>query len=218
MSKDKALDIVLSEFLELAKVPRPSHHEERVSEYLFQWAKRHGLAVEKDNMNEIIIDKPASPGCENVPRVIFQAHMDMVCVCEEGVTYDPMNDPIKVINDGVTLTADGTSLGADDGIGVAMCLYLLQDDTLRHGPIRAIFTTNEEDGMDSMDIDPKYLDGDYPPSLENWNGHALLTFNSHIRSWQMSSYTKPMWLVVRPLRILSITIPLCPLSIKLILG
>ena len=143
MSKDKALDIVLSEFLELAKVPRPSHHEERVSEYLFQWAKRHGLAVEKDNMNEIIIDKPASPGCENVPRVIFQAHMDMVCVCEEGVTYDPMNDPIKVINDGVTLTADGTSLGADDGIGVAMCLYLLQDDTLRHGPIRAIFTTNE---------------------------------------------------------------------------
>lgn len=78
MSKDKALDIVLSEFLELAKVPRPSHHEERVSEYLFQWAKRHGLAVEKDNMNEIIIDKPASPGCENVPRVIFQAHMDKI--------------------------------------------------------------------------------------------------------------------------------------------
>ena len=166
MSKDKALDIVLSEFLELAKVPRPSHHEERVSEYLFQWAKNHGLAVEKDNMNEIIIDKPASPGCENVPRVIFQAHMDMVCVCEEGVTYDPMNDPIKVINDGVTLTADGTSLGADDGIGVAMCLYLLQDDTLRHGPIRAIFTTNEEDGMDSIAINPKYLDGGYLVNLD----------------------------------------------------
>lgn len=166
MSKDKALDIVLSEFLELAKVPRPSHHEERVSEYLFQWAKNHGLAVEKDNMNEIIIDKPATPGCENVPRVIFQAHMDMVCVCEEGVTYDPMNDPIKVINDGVTLTADGTSLGADDGIGVAMCLYLLQDDTLRHGPIRAIFTTNEEDGMDSIAIDPKYLDGGYLVNLD----------------------------------------------------
>ena len=166
MSKNKALDIVLSEFLELAKVPRPSHHEERVSEYLFQWAKSHGLAVEKDNMNEIIIDKPASPGCENVPRVIFQAHMDMVCVCEEGVIYDPMTDPIKVINDGVTLTADGTSLGADDGIGVAMCLYLLQDDTLRHGPIRAIFTTKEEDGMDSIAIDPKYLDGGYLVNLD----------------------------------------------------
>ena len=166
MSKEKALDIVLAEFMELAKVPRPSHHEERVSEYLFQWARSHGLSVEKDSMNEIIIDKPASPGCENVPRVIFQAHMDMVCVCEEGVAYDPMNDPIRIINDGVTLTADGTSLGADDGIGVAMCLYLLQDDTLRHGPIRAIFTTNEEDGMDSMAIDPKYLEGDYLVNLD----------------------------------------------------
>ncbi|NLU24878.1 MAG: aminoacyl-histidine dipeptidase [Clostridiales bacterium] len=166
MSKEKALDIVLSEFLKLASVPRPSHHEERVSEYLYQWAKNHGLAVEKDSMNEIIIDKPASPGCENVPRVIFQAHMDMVCVCEKGITYDPMNDPIKVINDGVTLTAEGTSLGADDGIGVAMCLYLLQDNTLRHGPIRAVFTTNEEDGMDSMAIDPKYLEGNYLVNLD----------------------------------------------------
>ena len=105
MSKDRALDIVLSEFLELAKVPRPSHHEERVSRYLFEWAERHGLAVERDSLNDIIIDKPASPGCENVPRVIFQAHMDMVCVSEEGVDYDPVNDPIKIINDGVTLTA-----------------------------------------------------------------------------------------------------------------
>lgn len=166
MSKDRALDIVLSEFIELAKVPRPSHHEERVSRYLFEWAERHGLAVERDGLNDIIIDKPASPGCENVPRVIFQAHMDMVCVSEEGVDYDPVNDPIKVINDGVTLTADGTSLGADDGIGVAMCLYLLQDDTLRHGPIRAIFTTNEEDGMDSLNLDPKYLDGAYLINLD----------------------------------------------------
>ena len=124
MSKDKALDIVLSEFIELAKVPRPSHHEERVSKYLFEWAERHGLAVERDSLNDIIIDKPASPGCENVPRVIFQAHMDMVCVSEEGVDYDPVNDPIKVINDGVTLTADGTSLGADDGIGVWQCVCI----------------------------------------------------------------------------------------------
>lgn len=166
MSKSKALDIVLSEFIELAKVPRPSHHEERVSEYLFQWAKRHGLTVERDELGEIIIDKPASPGCENVPRVIFQAHMDMVCVSEEGVDYDPVNDPIRVINDGVTLSAEGTSLGADDGIGIAMCLYLLQDDSLRHGPIRAVFTTNEEDGMDSVALDPKYLDGDYLINLD----------------------------------------------------
>ena len=97
-------------------------------------------------------------------------HISVVCPVgtpdAQLQAYDPMNDPIKVINDGVTLTADGTSLGADDGIGVAMCLYLLQDDTLRHGPIRAIFTTNEEDGMDSIAIDPKYLDGGYLVNLD----------------------------------------------------
>ena len=164
--KDNVLDIVLKEFLKLAEIPRPSHHEERVSAYLYQWAKEHGLQVVRDDLNDIIIDKPASPGCENVPLVMFQAHMDMVCVAEEGVAYDPLNDPIQVINDGKTLTAKGTSLGADDGIGVAMCLYLLQDDTLRHGPIRAIITTNEEDGMDSMNMDPKFLDGAYLVNLD----------------------------------------------------
>lgn len=166
MSKEKALDIVLDEFMKIAEIPRPSHHEEKISEYLYQWAAKRGLAVEKDDMGEIIIDKPASIGCENVPRVIFQAHMDMVCVAEEGVAYNPETDPIKVINDGVNLTADGTSLGADDGIGIALVLYLLQDNSLQHGPIRAIFTVNEEDGMASTDIDAKYLEGSYLINLD----------------------------------------------------
>lgn len=165
MSK-RILDTVVSEFLELTKIPRPSHHEERVAEYLYQWAAKRGLKVEKDSLGQIIIDKPASIGCEGKPLTIFQAHMDMVCVCEEGVAYDPMNDAIKVINDGKMLTADGTSLGADDGIGIAIALYVLGDDTLRHGPVRAIFTVNEEDGMDSMNMDAKYLRGDYLINLD----------------------------------------------------
>lgn len=166
MSKEKAFDIVLDEFLKITQIPRPSHHEERIAEYLYQWAVAHDLKVEKDALGEIIIDKPATPGYEDKPLTIFQAHMDMVCVAEEGVAYDPLNDPIKVINDGKMLTADGTSLGADDGIGVAMCLYLLQDDSIKHGPIRAIITTNEEDGMDSMAIDAKYLQGEYLINLD----------------------------------------------------
>lgn len=166
MSKEKALDIVLDEFMKIAEIPRPSHHEEKISEYLYQWAVQHGLTVEKDGMGEIIIDRPASAGCENVPRTIFQAHMDMVCVAEEGVVYNPETDPITVINDGVNLTAAGTSLGADDGIGIALVLYLLQDDSLKHGPIRAIFTVNEEDGMDSINIDAKYLEGSYLINLD----------------------------------------------------
>lgn len=166
MNKKDALDIVLSEFLKIAEIPRPSHHEEKISAYLYQWARDRGLSVRRDELGEVIVDKAASPGCEKAPRVIFQAHMDMVCVAEEGRSYDPLRDPIRVINDGSTLRADGTSLGADDGIGLAMCLYLLQDDSLRHGPIRAIFTTNEEDGMDSVALDKQYLDGDYLVNLD----------------------------------------------------
>ena len=165
MSK-QILDAVVSEFMALTQIPRPSHHEEKVAQYLYDWAVKHGLQVEKDALGQIIIDKPATPGYASKPLTIFQAHMDMVCVCEEGVEYDPMTDPIKVINDGEMLTADGTSLGADDGIGIAIALYVLSDDTLRHGPIRAIFTVNEEDGMDSMNMDAKYLQGDYLINLD----------------------------------------------------
>lgn len=166
MNKENILHIILDEFDQIARIPRPSHHEEKISEYLYQWAVKHGLKAEKDSLGEVIIDKPASTGLENAPRIILQAHMDMVCVAEEGVAYNPLTDAIKVINDGEKLTANGTSLGADDGIGIALCLYLLQDDTLKHGPLRVILTTNEEDGMDSVALEPKYLEGDYLINLD----------------------------------------------------
>lgn len=162
----KAIDIVLDEFMEISKIPRPSHNEEKISNYLYEWAKNKGLSVQKDSMGEIIIDKPASAGMESVPGIILQAHMDMVCVANEGIDYNPLTDPIKVINDGEYLYADGTSLGADDGIGVAICLYILQDTTLTHGPVRVILTTNEEDGMDSAMMEPKYLEGKYLINLD----------------------------------------------------
>ena len=165
------LDTIVREFLEIAKIPRPSHHEEKIAAYLYRWALDHGLRAEQDALGDIIIDKPAAAGYESAPRVILQAHMDMVCVAAEGVDFDPVNDPIRVLNDGKTLTADGTSLGADDGIGVALCLAILQDQTLRHGPLRVLITVNEEDGMDSAAIDPKYLDADYLINLDwEWLG------------------------------------------------
>ena len=171
MNYRSALDIILQEFYKICEIPHPSHHEEQIGAYLFQWAKDHGLAVTKDRLGDIIIEKPAAPGCEASPRVILQAHMDMVCVAAEGVSFDPLRDPIKVINDGKILRADGTSLGADDGIGVALCLYILQDNTLRHGPLRVIFTVNEEDGMASIDMPAEHLDGDYLVNLDwEWLG------------------------------------------------
>lgn len=149
--------MILDEFQCLAKVPRPSHHEERISKYLYEWAQTNGLMVEKDIANNIIIEKKASKGCEDVPLTLLQAHMDMVCVANEGYPYDPINDPIIVVEKDDTLTAYQTSLGADDGIGVAMAQYILKND-FTHGPLRVLFTTNEEDGMGGASaIDAKYL-------------------------------------------------------------
>ncbi len=171
MSSDIALQNILDEFTEIAMIPRPSHHEEKIAAYLCGWAERHGLPCVQDELGNVIMDKPASPGCERAPKVILQAHMDMVCVAAAGVSYDPLKDPIKVINDGTTLTAEGTSLGADDGIGIALILYLLSDCGVSHGPLRAIFTVNEEDGMTSGAIDPKYLDAAYLINLDwEWLG------------------------------------------------
>ena len=93
-------------FLLLTRIPRQSGHEEAVSRFLCQWAADRGLTAVRDSANNVIIDKPGAPGLENAPRTILQAHMDMVCVAEEGRVYDPLTDPIRVINDGETLTAE----------------------------------------------------------------------------------------------------------------
>ena len=104
---------IIENFLSLTRIPRKSHHEEAVSLFLRDWAESRGLAVCRDEVGNVVIDKPGSPGHENAPRTILQAHMDMVCVAEAGREYDPLRDPITVINDGKTLTADGTSILTD---------------------------------------------------------------------------------------------------------
>ena len=115
-------------------------------------------------------EKPAAAGAPDWEYLynVCRRHKieEMVCVAAEGVHFDPLNDPIKIISDGKTLRANGTSLGADDGIGMALCLYILQDTTLRHGPLRVIITVNEEDGMASVDMPAEYLDGDYLINLD----------------------------------------------------
>lgn len=155
------LEHILTEFEALAATPRKSGYEKEVSEYLLKRAKELGFQVVQDEVNNIIIEKSATVGFENVPTTIIQGHMDMVCVCTEGRAYNPLTDPIKVLNDGKFLSAEGTSLGADDGIGVATALYLLQAAN-EHGPIRVIFTVDEENGMTGAKaLDKKYLEGGY---------------------------------------------------------
>lgn len=130
-------------FKELNQIPRPSHHEKRVADYLCQFAQRLHLEYERDAQNCVVIRKPATKGHENAEPIVLLNHMDMVCV---GMN-DPLNDPIDAYTENGWMKARGTSLGADNGIGLSMALAVLEDDTIVHGPLEVMTTTNEEDGM-----------------------------------------------------------------------
>ena len=130
-------------FQELNQIPRPSHHEERVANYLCQFAERLHLEYERDKENCVVIRKPASIGHEGAEPIVLLNHMDMVCV---GMG-DPLNDPIEAYEDNGWMKARGTSLGADNGIGLSMALAVLENDSIVHPTLEVITTTNEEDGM-----------------------------------------------------------------------
>ena len=134
---------VFSIFCELNQIPRPSHHEERVANYLCQFAERLHLAYERDKENCVVIRKPASPGHEGAEPIVLLNHMDMVCV---GMN-DPLNDPVEAYEEDGWMKARGTSLGADNGMGLSMALAVLEDDSIVHPALEVITTTNEEDGM-----------------------------------------------------------------------
>ena len=150
---------VLAEFEKLAKIPRPSKHEGQVSDYLKRFFEERGLTVVQDSFKNIIAEVPASSGKENSPLTILQAHMDMVCVAEDGYVFEPTKDPIKLIRGEKYLEAEGTSLGADNGIGIAEILYLVDNrQSFEHGRLRIIFTTDEEEGMNgAIGLDQKFL-------------------------------------------------------------
>ena len=130
-------------FKELNQIPRPSHHEERVADYLCQFAERLHLPYKRDAENCVVISKPATPGHENAEPIVLLNHMDMVCV---GMS-DPLNTPIDAYIENGWMKARGTSLGADNGIGLSMALAVLESKDIVHGPLEVITTTNEEDGM-----------------------------------------------------------------------
>lgn len=142
---DAVLEGVLENFEMLAAIPRPSHHEEKVGAFLLEWAQAQGFDARQDDVGNVIFDVPATPGHEDAPVVALQAHMDMVAVSSDP-DFDAVNTPITIIRTEDTLTADGTSLGADDGIGLAMLMYYACHGE-PHGPLRCIVTVNEEDGM-----------------------------------------------------------------------
>lgn len=135
---------VFAQFAEINKIPRPSKHEERMIEYLTNWGKAHNLDTKVDETGNVLIKKAATPGMEDRKTVVLQSHMDMVCDKLVDVDFDFYNDPIRTHIEGEWLTAEGTTLGADDGIGVAIELAVLEADDIEHGPIECVFTVDEE--------------------------------------------------------------------------
>lgn len=134
-------------FEEIMQIPRPSKHEEKISAYLQKFGRDRGLETLADELGNVLIRKPASKGYENSPMVCLQSHMDMVCEKNGDKVFDFLTDAIQPVIDGDWLTADGTTLGADDGIGVAAALAILDDDSIEHGPLEALFTVDEETGL-----------------------------------------------------------------------
>lgn len=143
MKQNVQTERVFSIFSELNRIPRPSHHEERVADYLCQFAERLHLEYERDAQNCVVIRKPATKGHEGAEPIVLLNHMDMVCVGMKN----PLTDPIEPYVEDGWMKARGTSLGADNGIGLSMALAVLESDDIVHGPLEVMTTTNEEDGM-----------------------------------------------------------------------
>ena len=139
---------VWAHFATLCAIPRPSLHEKALRDHLVAWAQAHGITAVVDGAGNLILKKPASPGCEAMHGVILQGHLDMVCQANAGARHDFERDPIDAqVRDG-WVVAKGTTLGADNGIGVALALAALEEPGLIHPPLEVLLTVNEESGMD----------------------------------------------------------------------
>ena len=138
---------VFEQFAKINEIPRPSKHEEKMIEYLKEFGKSHHLETLVDEVGNVLIRKPATPGYENRETVILQSHMDMVCEKLVDLDFNFHTDAIQTYVDGDWLKAKGTTLGADDGIGDAIQLAILDSDDIEHGPIECLFTRDEETGL-----------------------------------------------------------------------
>lgn len=172
--KDLQPAVVWNNFYQLTQIPRPSKHEERVSQYLYNWGVAHGLESYRDEVGNVIIRKPATPGFENRKGVVMQGHMDMVPAKTSDSTHDFLTDPIPTVIDGDWVKTKGTTLGADNGIGVALALAALESNDIQHGPLEAVFTVDEEQGMTgARALSPSALKGDILLNLDEEEDGAL---------------------------------------------
>ena len=166
--KDLQPKAVWEQFDALTQVPRPSKKEERVIEFLIEFAKRHNIEWQRDEIGNVVMRKPATAGYEGRPTVILQSHMDMVCEKNNDVEFDFERDAIRAVVDGEWVRAEGTTLGADDGIGMAASMALLLDAEAEHGPLEVLFTVDEETGLTgAFNLGEGMLTGKYLINLDS---------------------------------------------------
>ena len=152
--------VVWNYFYDITQIPRPSKKEEKINAYLLDFAKQHNLEAKQDAAGNILITKPATKGKEIVPTILLQSHVDMVCEKNADKVHDFENDPIETIIDGDWVRANGTTLGADNGIGVAAQLAVLASNDIAHGKIEALFTVEEETGLTgAMELQKDFFTG-----------------------------------------------------------
>lgn len=155
-------------FESLCTIPRPSKKEERVISFVIDFAKKHGLAYKKDDVGNVVISKPATKGNEHKPGIVLQSHLDMVPQKNSATVHDFEKDPIQPYIDGEWVKAKGTTLGSDNGMGVAASLAVLEATDIAHGPIEALFTIDEETGMTgAFNLKPGFLSGSILLNLDS---------------------------------------------------
>ena len=197
-------------FYSLTQIPRPSKHEDKVRDFLYQFGKELGLETIKDEVGNVIIRKPATPGMENRKGVVLQGHMDMVPQKNNDTNHDFEKDPIETYIDNGWVKAKGTTLGADNGMGVAAAMAILESKNLQHGPIEAFITTDEETGMTgAMGVKAGVLKGDILLNLDTEEEGELYigcaggtngNFTFHVKSAAVPMAVEAFKLVVTGLK------------------
>ncbi|MCL2132692.1 MAG: aminoacyl-histidine dipeptidase, partial [Lentimicrobiaceae bacterium] len=167
--KDLKPTLLWENFKQICKIPHPSEHEEEICKWLLSWAKEHGIAAKQDKVGNIVLSKPATAGMENRKGVVLQGHIDMVPQKNADKVHDFTKDPIEmVIGDDGWVRANGTTLGADNGIGCAAAMAVLQSKDLEHGPIEVLVTVTEETGMTgAFGLEAGLLKGDILINLDS---------------------------------------------------
>lgn len=189
-------ELVWKYFAEISNIPRPSKHEKQISDYILETAKKLGLEAKRDKYLNVVVKKPASPGKENVRMICLQGHLDMVPEKNKDKVHDFLKDPIELVREGNVIRANGTTLGADNGIAVATNLAIMEDKSLVHGPLEFLFTVDEETGLTGANnLKPGFLESKTLMNLDSEEEGSLYVGCSGGRNthgtWKLSLENPP---------------------------